>query len=296
MTTMIKPGILVALSTSVNGGVQYARRDIDSDGAKYRKWETEKFVEDPEENARATKARSTARAEVARVCFQTAFGLLCPEDREKYLDDAIENGRRICDDFNSTAKYGRVAMYVLKGRIAASDAEAARAIGNEVASLLREMERSIDKLDPKAIRAAAAAARQMAAMIDPKQERVVRDAIEAARKAASTILRRVEKEGATAAEVLAELDRSAIAKARFAFIDASEVAADASDAPALPAVEVRRFADLDEEAAPEAPPAAPAPAPPRATIDLDDVPPPAVRPAANVSGIMARLAGVAEEG
>jgi hypothetical protein len=240
-TQIIKPGLLVVLKSTVAGGVSYKRVDLENDANRSR-WETTRIVDDPQEHDRATKARSKASAEIRAVCSATAFGLLCPEDREKDLDGAIARARAIVDEHNQSATFTRIAIYALKGRIASTDEEAARAIGEEVRSLVDAMGVGIDKLDPEAIREAATKAKALTAMLDDSQVEKVSEAIKQARSAARAIVKRVEKEGEAAAVVLADIQRGAIEKARMAFLDLD-------DAPAreesMPHVDVQRFDGIE---------------------------------------------------
>ncbi len=241
-TATIRPGLLVALKSSVTGGVSYQRKDIEHDASRAR-WETTRTIEDPVEHERAIKARSRALREVRAVCSPTSFGLLCPVNLEPELNAAIRRARDIVDEHNDGAVFTQINIYVLKGRIADTDEEAARAIGQEVAELVAGMNSGIDRLDPKAIRDAASKARQMAAMLTEEQSGAVSEAIKQARKAARQIVKRVEKEGEQAAVVLADIQRGAIEKARIAFLDLED--RDEEEQESLPAVNRQRFADLD---------------------------------------------------
>lgn len=247
-TTVIRPGLLVALSSALAGGVTYARVDLDAgqtEGTEHvARWETTRVIKDPAEHERASQARSKATAEIRKVCSSTAFGLLCPEADEPLLDAAIARARAIVAEHNATAEHTTIEVRAFKGRIVASDMEAARAIGSEVASLIAGMNDAIDRLDPKAIRDAATKAREMSAMLSPELSAKVSEAIETARKAARVIVKRVEKDGEAAAVVLADIQRGGIEKARIAFLDL-DGDAPAADGPALPAVNVQRFAGLD---------------------------------------------------
>lgn len=247
-TSVIRPGLLVNLKSTIAGGVAYDRRDLSTgeeptDGKAVAKWETTRVIEDPEEHDRAVKARGKAVKEISAVCARTSFGLLCPESEEPALDAAVKAARALIAEHNATAKHTLVNVFVLKGRIAASDTEAARAIGQEVAAMIEAMNGAIDKLDPEAIREAATKAREMAAMLSPELATKVGAAVEAARRAARQIVKRIEKDGESAAIVLKDIQRGSIEKARIAFLDL-----DGADAPVVepvvPAVNVQRFADL----------------------------------------------------
>ncbi len=257
MTTLIKPGIMVSLHSTVAGGVSYQRTTLDPDGnaaldaagAAVSRWETTKVVDDPAEHQRAERARSTALKGIRRCCSRTSFGLLCPESNEADLDAAIKAARSITEDFNRTAIFTRLHVYTLKGRVASSDEEAARAIGEEVRALIASMNTSIDRLDIAGIRDAASKAKELSAVLAPEQAETVGAAIQAARKAARQIAQRVEKDGEVAAVVLADIQRGAIEKARIAFLDLDDAPAPAG--PQLPSVDVQRMGALDIDAAPD---------------------------------------------
>lgn len=242
-TSKIRPGLLVALKSSVHGGVQYARVDLET-GEKRQKWETTKMVEDPEEHDRATKARSKAQSEIRGACAWTSFGLLCPKEQEDLLDEAIARAKAVVKAHNDSATSTYIDLFVLKGEVASTDEEAVNALMSEMSGLVTEMNQGIDKLDPKVIREAADKARRMAAILGDDQRVTITEAIDQARKAARQIVKRVEKEGEQAAIVLADIQRGALEKARIAFLDL-----DAPTKPAepMPVGNAQRFADLPTE-------------------------------------------------
>ena len=254
-TSFIKPGILVSLKSTVSGGISYNRRDLAAEttenGSHRSKWETECVVEDPAEHERATKVRGKALGLIRAVCSPTAFGLLCPLENEGKLDDAVKQARALIAEYRTTAAHTDVTVFCLKGRIASTDEEAARAIGDEVSSLIQSMNGAIDRLDADAIREAANKARAMSAMLSEERAEKVNGAIEQARKAARDIVRRVTKGGEKAAIVLADIQRGAIESARIAFLDIDTP--EGVTGEALPAVEVQRVAELDVEEEPSEP-------------------------------------------
>lgn len=248
--SMIRPGLMVACKSTVNGGVSYKRIDLDANAvdvvdasAAVSRWETIRVTRDPEEHARAIKARGRALSEIRSQCAATAFGLLCPQDRETILDEAIGRARAIVAEHNASATYTHVSIYTMIGRVASTDEQAARAIGAEVADLLADMSSGIDRLDPKAIRDAADKARQITAMLDESRMGTVTAAIAAARKAARTIVARVEKKAEDAAVVLADIQRGDLEKARLAFLDVTGPA----DVDVSVTVDAGRFVQLDTD-------------------------------------------------
>lgn len=265
----IRPGFLVSLKTSVRGGVEYRRTDLAApeaaapDGAAVARWETTKITIDPAEVERASKARGKARSVVASVCSASAFGMLCPEDRGADLARAIEEARGVAAAFNATATHTTIGVYVLAGRIAASDEEAARAIASEVRELLESMRDGIAGADVERIREAANKARALGSMLSDEAAGKVSKAIEAARSAAREITRRVEKGGETAAKVVESIRLDEINAARFAFLDLETPTGAPADPSPVPAAALDLSPALPGLEAPPAP-VTPTPAPARA--------------------------------
>ncbi len=260
---VIRPGLLVALRTRVQGGVTYARRDLE-ETENTKTWETTRVMADVAEHAAANRVRGAARSAIVGVCAKTVFGLLCPSAREAEFDAACARARQVAGAFNLRGITCKVFVDVLKGRIAENDQEAAAAIVREMAGLIADLREGVGNLDPVAIRQAADRARQTAAMLGEEQQRVVGAAVKAARKAARAIVRRIDKAGEAVADVMRDLDLSAVDTARITFLDlADKLLPEAEaglpgdpEAGMLPAVEAQRFADLPLEAETEPPVAA----------------------------------------
>lgn len=224
---VLKPGLLVALKTTVRGGVSYIRKDLDAnasadEAAKVSRWETEKRVEDAEEFERATAARGKARSVVSAVCSSSSFGLLCPQANEKALDAAIAEAKNIAANHNAIASKTQVEVFVIVGRIAQTDEEAARAIGVEVKDLLEQMKNATLKGDVEAIREAANKARELGAILSDDVGRQVSSAIDEARKNARELVKRVQRDGEKLADVVRDLYIQKIDSARSAFLDLEE--------------------------------------------------------------------------
>lgn len=223
-TSVLKPGLLVSLKTTTRGGVNYKRLDLEPDhaneeGARVARWETQREIPDPVEFEAAGVARGKARSLVTSVCCVSSFGLLCPSEREGELSLAVEAARDVARQHNEGATLTQVQVFVIVGRVAQDDAEAARAIAGEVRELLDAMRAGIAAADPAAIREAANKARALGAMLSEEVSGKVESAIEEARKAARKIVRGIEKDGLSAAEVVAFCNVRAIESARFAFLD-----------------------------------------------------------------------------
>lgn len=254
-TSVLKPGLLVALSTSLKGGITYQRVDIETDhvtaeGARVARWETKRHIDDPEAFDRATELRGRIRSMITSACCQSSFGLLCPTSEERALEEAIKTARALAIDHNATDAQTKVEVYVLIGRIAQDDAEAARAIAAEMRELLTDMQEGIREADPERIREAANKARGMEGMLSPEVAGQVSQAIMEARKAARELVRRVGKAGEEAAGVITELSTQRVKAARFAFLDVEERAQEIErEAPA------GRGVDLNPQAPKSAAPA-----------------------------------------
>jgi hypothetical protein len=251
LTSVLKPGLLVSLKTNVRGGVEYQRRELEQEhtegnGSTVAKWETTRVILDPVEYERAIQARGKARTAVISACNQTSFGLLCPMAREAELNTAIDVARIIADEFNATALRSTVEVYVITGRVAQDDVEAARAIGAEIRDLLEAMESGIKAMDAEAIREAANKARAIGGMLTESANEKMQSAIKEARAAARVIVKRIEKGAEDSAKVVAEISIKEIEAARFAFIDLDPVSPVAPEpvAPASPDVGLQP-AELD---------------------------------------------------
>lgn len=245
--SVIRPGLLVSVKSTVAGGVSYQREDLAADpeaeGAAVTVWKTKRVIDDPVEHEAATKCRSTALAMIRKVCSSTSFGLLCPADQEGALGAAIKAARALVEAFNTTATHTQVSVFALKGRVASNDAEAARAITDEIAGLVQAMDAGIKEFDPKKIREAADRAREMANMLSDEKKGKIDAAIAQARVAARTIVKRIEKEGEARELVMLDIQRGQIESARIAFLDLS--GEPATSAAPSPAIDRQRFADLD---------------------------------------------------
>lgn len=245
-SSVIRPGLLVQLRTSIDGYIEYQRQDLTPDApapedSEVTTWTTTKIVNAKDEYELAVKTRTQAQQAVRRCCFTTDFGLVCPPEAEGMLTEGIAAARRIVEAFNAKAQHGTISVNALCGRVASNDAEAARAITSQIAALCAQMDRGISALDPEAIRKAATRARELSSMLDDSVKGRVDEAVKQARDAARAITKRITKDGETAAVVLADIQRGLIDSARVAFLD-FETAPQAADL--LPAIEVQRFAEL----------------------------------------------------
>ena len=263
-TTMLKPGLLVQLKTRITGGVEYRREDLapPTDAppqADAKRWETTRIVSDPQEWERARACRAKAQTLVRSACIKSDFGLLCPVSAEATFKDKVDEALALADVFNSNPENSqtRVEVYVLTGRIADNDEQAARALASEVRGLLDGMNAGIANGDPEAIRAAANRARSLGAMLSEEGAGKVKKAIAEAREAAKAIVKRVKDGGEDVAKVVAELKLEQLHAARFAFLDMDKPAADATQEQ-LPSIDAGRVAGLDLGSAVPAPAVEPA--------------------------------------
>lgn len=258
--SIIRPGLLVALRSTLTGGVSYQKRTLDPEhmegASAVARWETTRQIEDAAEHAAAVVARGAARAVITRICCASSFGLLCPQSREAELSAAVDEARAIADRHNAAARCTRVAVFVLTGRVADNDAEAARAIGAEVRELLGAMESAVRAVNPEAIREAASKARALAGMLTDDTQRKVTAAIAEVRAVARDMVKRAGESGELAAVVAQDIRLDALASARFAVLDLTADDEPEPEAAPLPSLAV----DLPTDE-PEALAAAPEPSP-----------------------------------
>jgi len=215
----LRPGLLVALNTSVKGNVFYVKNTLEAEheteGGLKAKWETERTITDAAEFERASQVRSKARALVTSVCTKTAFGLLCPETGAPDLDRAADEARKLCEDFNREAKLTRVHCFVLTGRVASDDVKAVQAISGEVRDLIADMKEGLEALDVEKIRKSANELKQIGNMLSPEAQVRIELAVKAVREQA----RKIVKAGETAAITIDQRAIATLNEARTAFLD-----------------------------------------------------------------------------
>jgi hypothetical protein len=218
----LRPGLLVSLKTALRGNVTYRKRDVVAehtvDASRVAVWETERTIADAAEHEAAVKVRGDAAYLVTRVCANTAFGLLCTEQRETELAEAMAAARAKVDAFNATARVTQISINMIVGRVAADDLEAIRAINAECSELIAAMAQGVAALDASKVRDAAKRAVEVSTMLTTGARVRVEGAIEDARKAARAIAA-AARAGETAAATIdaGTLDR--LQAARVAFLD-----------------------------------------------------------------------------
>lgn len=235
---ILKPGLLVGLSTSISGGVKYSKSDkvgkeideavketgarITSEEAQVQAWETVKVVDDPEEYTRAVKVRGKCRAMITGVCVSSPFGLICPMSKENVLDEAIKESRSLAASTNETTTRSKIDIWCIKAQITESDTDALNGIASEIRNLLDQMQSGIAEMDVAKIRDAANKAKSLGGLLDGEAAGKVRAAVEEARKNAREIVRGVFDQAETAERSLVEIKTEAIREARFMFLDLEE--------------------------------------------------------------------------
>jgi len=208
--TTIRPGLLVAIKTSVTGNVSYLKKDISSQVD-----ESTRTVMDADEQDKATKARSAARALISGICSKTSFGYLCPEVDRPALEERIEKAQKVVSEFNKDSVFTKINFFVVPARIADTDEAAIKAINSEVRELLDQIDQGIQNLDVKVIREAAGQVKQLGQMLTPETQARLNVGIDAVRAMATQWV----KAGETAAK---EIDRTVLRRlqdARTAFLD-----------------------------------------------------------------------------
>jgi hypothetical protein len=234
VTTTIKAGFLVSLSTAISGNATYKKQTIEAphfeNGALKEKWSTDKTVIAPDEMELAKKARSRVTSIIRGVCSQTKGALLCPKEDGEALDRAIGYAREVAREFNRNAFYTRLDVYTYVGVISADDEETIRSLNAEIRGLLDEMSEGVKSLDANAIRDAANRAKGLGSMLSPEAAERVQTAIDTARKAARIIV----KSGELAASQIDQETLAKLTSARGAFLDL-----DGDDTVAMPEATAR---------------------------------------------------------
>lgn len=250
-TQLLRPGFMLALQTTMKGGTAYElhESEIERDGGMIKKHrDSTVTIFDTEEHERAVKVRGEARYCVTRLCVKTPFSLLCPEENEAVMDEGILAAKKMVADFNATSIYTKIGFYTMKGKILGNDEANAAAIAAEMRSLLAEMSKAIEKMDPDAIREAIKKANEVSSMLVEEQQEKVSAAIEMARVAAREIAKTVKKKGLGAVNVVTEYraELAALKSAGNAFLDFEEPVAATDE---VPGVQVKDL-DLSDAAAP----------------------------------------------
>lgn len=216
----IRPGALVSLSTSIDGGVDYQRIDlenhhVDDSGQERSRWETTKIVVDPAEHAKAVEVRGKCRSLITGVCTASARHLMCPSEREPLLRERIAEARELAWKFNQEARTTSVTISVIVSRIASDDQEAAREINREFRELVALAEQGVAQMDKKQVQQAAAKMKDLGQVFNPDSKLQVDDAVAAFRKVA----RKMGKAGEAAALEIDEQTLATLRGARTAFLD-----------------------------------------------------------------------------
>jgi len=219
-TSILRPGLLVSLRTSIKGNVRYFTTELEAEhiteaGEERARWETERTVRDPEEQKRALKARSLARSAVQTVCSHSDFGLLCLVENRGKLDAAIAKAEGIAREFNADAEVSQLRVNVIIGEVSPDDARAIKAINQEMRDLMDTMASGLATLDVEAVRNAANKAKSVGKMLEPNAKASVERALTIARTAA----RQIVKAGETGAIEIDQVAIQRLTEARTAFLD-----------------------------------------------------------------------------
>jgi hypothetical protein len=270
----LEPGLLVGVSTSVVGGAQRVKVEIDhhEDGSsETTRWETTQTIQDKEEYEAANRLRAKIRKAIAGVCRQTMFGvLICPSDREVDLAARIAEGKAKRDAFNATSVHSKIRLAVICGTIAETKGEAAQALSLDLATRLGDLQTMIAAGDVGSIREICTRLAQDQKLLEQKSSAraTLGRAVITGRRLARDIKKAIDA-GEQAASVIEEANTSPIAAARFVFTKGAEAGTEEAaaegevrDDEALPGVSISRFAGIagdGEETAeePEAPAVAP---------------------------------------
>lgn len=217
---IIRPGVLVTLRSSVQGGVYYDREEmaVDQDaggaesGGSTRVWKTTQRVPDPEEYARAKRVRGRAVSAIWNRSVKTVYGLICTDDDKPALDEAIKKAMDEVQAFNAGAKHTKVTLNVLRPRLVLG--ETSEAIAAETSEAVDALDASVESGDVQAIRKAANEAAEISRLLDGGlRERIVQK-VKAAREAATAAAAAAREPEKAAAREKAKAEKEAKAQKR----------------------------------------------------------------------------------
>ena len=191
---IIRPGYLVSLKTTLIGNISYhkqvlEREHVVEDGSEQARWETKRVIGDRDEHNLGRKMQADARAKITTVCTNTAFGLLCPEEKSNELQQAINEAKQIAAEFNRTARLSRINVYVIVGKIAPERFDVVSAMASEALELLTTIQSGIRNRDAVAIRTAANELRRLSDMFSENGRGKLQEALDAGRGAARKIIK-----------------------------------------------------------------------------------------------------------
>jgi hypothetical protein len=250
----IRPGYLISLKTSIQGGPRYTHNPLESsaassDGPEIEKFITTKTTEDPEEYKRAVKLRGKARGLVESVLIPSDFGLLCLKAKKERYDEALKEAKEYIEFFNNTSRTCHIAIRSIAGEIVESDTEANQSIVGELRDLLTTVQNGVTEMDVKKIRAAADKLKDVGAMLDEDNQRKVVGAVKEAREVANQIAKMARKKATDIGDYVQTIKLKAVDEARFTFLDMDGPAEVSGDAlPMAPG----RVLDIEPEAKVEA--------------------------------------------
>jgi len=216
----LQSGLLVALSSSVSGGVSYARRDLDErcgaagkdamgnpsvckllknhegrcdfselTAEEVTRWETTRTIADKAEHDKATKVRNKARSLVTAVCIPSKFGgNLCLKSKEAELRARYDEAKAMVDEFNRQAQFTRIELYMLIGEIQ-ENTSSAQSISSEVIGLIDQMISGVGAGDDEMIGEAANKLTALAEILGDVEQATVKKAIAEARSAKRAIVK-----------------------------------------------------------------------------------------------------------
>jgi hypothetical protein len=214
---IIRPSLMVSLSTEVTGGVVYERKDLtercgkngkDAMGApstckllaahsgkcdfsemtkeEIRKWETTCITADKTEHDKAIQIRNKARSLITSITVSSKFGQLCPTEREADLMAAYEEAKRLAEDFNSGSTHTYIGVYMQVGVIPDNE-QSSRNMSFNVVQLIDGMMRGLNNGNEEEVRKAANSLTELAAVLDVDSQGIAERAIAEARSAARAI-------------------------------------------------------------------------------------------------------------
>ena len=194
----IEPCVLVRDRLTVNRGVSYHRRDLDTrrndDGSEDALWETQRHFKNREEAKEADRVYAKARQRIRSVCLATDIGFICPAPKRKELDTALTEAKELVDDFNSRANWCRINYLVVCTDILPENEGGVQLLQQTLQDTTNDLRKALQDFDAKKTRDVLYATKRMVDVLsDPESREELRSAREDTAQLCKEITRLVKE-------------------------------------------------------------------------------------------------------
>ena len=174
-------------------------------------WKGASFCSSIDEAKSVMTNRARAFAILSKVCAKTRIGYFCPYDREKELEEAVNQVNLLISKYNDSAKFTMLWTDLAVVEISSKDKMAARAIWQEAHELLEELQEALEKTNAKDIKKVLGKIRGIKQIFPKSQEDPLNQIVEEVK----LVTRKLEKEAEKLDEAATEeLTKNAFAPVR----------------------------------------------------------------------------------